>query len=216
MDHLGGVTAFAIAACMVSLLSLSNSLIAEVTPRPSEFLFWLISPQSAPAVPESGIRTVSTHTAMRLSSLPPEILPATLVDALQTLGIVSEADLLFSASVPEVWRKLPSNLIPLSELVHCVKVVMDRCAVPRFVATRADGRSLSDEQKPETSAGVGDLDNLLGTTLRDSVVEVSGRHGSGASVRSSLSEAFLFAAQIYLPPGFRRLSHYRLYAITCR
>jgi len=133
---------------------------------------------------------------MRLSSLSPGVLPTTLVDALQTLGIVSEADLLFSASVPGIWRRLPQDLISLSEFEHCVKAVMDRCAVPRFVATGADGRPLSDESKPETSTGVWDLDCLLGTTLRDSVVEVSGRHGSRAAVRPSLSEIFLFVAQI--------------------
>ena len=134
---------------------------------------------------------------MRLSSLSPEVLPTTLVDALQTLGIVSEADLLFSATVPGIWRRLPQDLISLSEFERRVKAVMDRCAVPRFVATKVDERPLSDESKLETSTGVGDLDNLLGTTLRGSVVEVSGRHGSGAAVRPSLSEIFLFAAQIF-------------------
>jgi len=130
---------------------------------------------------------------MRLSSLSSEVIPTTLVDALQTLGIVSEADLFFSATVPEIWRKLPPGLVPLSELERCVKAVMNRCAVPRFPATGADERPLSDESKPEISTGLGDLDKLLGTTLQDSVIEVSGRHGSGAAVRSSLFETFLFA-----------------------
>lgn len=133
---------------------------------------------------------------MRLSSLSPEVIPTTLVDALRTLGIVSEADLFFSATVPEFWRKLPPDLVPLSELERCVKAVMNRCAVPRFPATGADERPLSDESKPEIPTGLSDLDNLLGTTLQDSVIEVSGRHGSGAAVRSSLFETFLFATQI--------------------
>ena len=59
---------------------------------------------------------------------------------------------------------------------------MARCAVPGLVATEVDGRPVSDQLKPEISTGVGDLDDLLGTTLRNSVVEVSGRHGSGAAV----------------------------------
>lgn len=135
---------------------------------------------------------------MRLSSLSSEVIPTTLVDALRTLGIVSEADLFFSATVPEIWRKLPPDLIPLSDLERCVKAVMDRCAVPRFPVNGADGRPLSDESKPETSTGLGDLDNLLGTTLQDSVIEVSGRHGSGAAVRSSFLRHFFLRLK-YLP-----------------
>ena len=119
---------------------------------------------------------------MRLSSLSPEILPTTLVDALQTLGIVSDADLFFSATALEIWRKLPLDLMPLSEFERFMKVVMLRCAVSGFVANEVDERPLSNQTRPEASTGVGDLDNLLGTTLRDSVVEVSGRHGSGAAV----------------------------------
>ena len=119
---------------------------------------------------------------MRLSSLSPEILPITLVDALRTLGIVSEADLLFSATTLEIWRKLPQDLIALSEFECCAKAAMVRCAVPGFVAGEVDERPVSDRLKPETSTGISDLDNLLGATLRDSVVEVSGRHGSGTAV----------------------------------
>jgi hypothetical protein len=130
---------------------------------------------------------------MRLSSLSTEVLPATLADALQTLGIVSDTDLFFSATVPEIWRKLPPGLVPLSEFEGCVKAVMDRCAVPRFITT---GAASPDELTPETSTGVGGLDNLLGKTLQDSVVEVSGRHGSGAAVRPSLFGIFPFAAQM--------------------
>ena len=114
---------------------------------------------------------------MRLSSLPPEVLPSTLVDALRTLGIVSDADLFFSATVLEIWRKLPPDLMPLFEFERCVKAVMALCAVPGHVAAEVD-----DRLKPEISTGIANLDNLLGTTLRDSVVEISGRHGSGAVV----------------------------------
>lgn len=121
---------------------------------------------------------------MRLSSLSPEVLPTTLVDALRPLGIVSDADLLFSATALEIWRKLPPDLMALSEFEHCVKAVMLQCAVPCFAAIEVDGRPGSDEPKLETPTGAGDLDNLLRTTLRDSVVEVSGRRGSGAAVRS--------------------------------
>jgi hypothetical protein len=119
---------------------------------------------------------------MRLSSLSPEVLPTTLVDALRTLGIVSDADLLFSAPALEIWRKLPPDLIPLFEFEGCVKAVMLRCAVPGLVASEVGGRPVTNQLKSEISTGVGDLDNLLGTTLRDSVVEISGRHGSGAAV----------------------------------
>jgi len=119
---------------------------------------------------------------MRLSSLSPEVLPATLVDALRTHGIVSDADLFFSATTSEIWRKLPPDLMPLSEFERCVKAVLLLCAACGFVAPEVDRRPASDQLKPETSTGVGDLDDLLGTTLRDSVVEVSGRHGSGAAV----------------------------------
>lgn len=120
---------------------------------------------------------------MRLSSLSPEVLPAALVDALRTLGIVSDADLFFSATPLEIWRKLPPDLIPLSTFERCVEAVMLRCAVPGLVASEVDGRPGTTRLEPETSTGVCDLDNLLGTTLQGSVVEISGRHGSGAAVR---------------------------------
>ncbi|KAF9646453.1 hypothetical protein BDM02DRAFT_3118568 [Thelephora ganbajun] len=119
---------------------------------------------------------------MRLSSLSPEVLPAVLVDALRALGIVSDADILFSATTLEIWRKLPPDLITLSKFERYVKAVMFRCSVPGFVAAEVDGRTVSDRLKPEISTGVGDLDSLLGTTLRDSVVEISGRRGNAAAV----------------------------------
>ena len=119
---------------------------------------------------------------MRLSSLSQDLLPATLVDALRALGIVSDADLFFSATTLEVWRKLPPDLISLSEFESRVKAVMLRCAVPGFVATGVGERSVSDQLKHDITTGVDSLDNLLGATLRESVVEISGRHGSGAAV----------------------------------
>lgn len=119
---------------------------------------------------------------MRLSSLSPEVLPATLVDALRTVGIVSDADLFFSASALEIWRKLPLGLMPLSEFERCVRAVMHRCAVPCSVAAEVHERLSPDQLKPETATGVSDLDNLLGTTLQGSVVEISGRNGSGVTV----------------------------------
>lgn len=120
---------------------------------------------------------------MRLTSLSPEILPVPLVDALRTLGVVSDADLFFSATTLELWRKLPPDLMPLLEFERCVKAVMVLRAAPGSVAAEVfDEGPASDQLKPETSTGVGDLDDLLGTTLRYSVVEISGRHGSGATV----------------------------------
>jgi RAD51-like protein 3 len=120
---------------------------------------------------------------MRLSSLSPQFLSPTLVDALRVLEIVSDADLFFSATPLELWRKLPPDLIKFSEFERCVKAVMLRCAVPGSFATELDKRSLPVRLKPETSSGINVLDNLLGATLRDSVVEISGRHGGAATVR---------------------------------
>ena len=136
---------------------------------------------------------------MRLSSLSQEILPTALVDALRTLGIVSDADLFFSATPLEVWRKLPPGLMSLSEFERRVKAVMIQCAVPGFVATEAGGRPAPDQVKPGITTGVDNLDNLLGATLRESVVEISGRHGSGAAVRSH-----------FLPCSIFRLKHFCL------
>lgn len=120
---------------------------------------------------------------MRLSSLSPRFLSATLVDALRLLGVVSDADLFFSATPLEIWRKLPPHLITFSEFERCVRAVMLRCAVPGSVATEVEERPLSVRSKPESSSGINVLDNLLGATLRDSVVEISGRHGVAATVR---------------------------------
>jgi len=126
---------------------------------------------------------------MRLSSLSQELLPTTLVDALRTLGIVSDADLFFSATTLEVWRKLPPDLMSLSEFERHVKAVMIRCAVPGFVAREVGERP---HPKPGITTGVDNLDNLLGDTLRESVVEISGRHGSGAAVCPLFLPCFIF------------------------
>jgi len=133
---------------------------------------------------------------MRLSSLSQELLPITLVDALRTLGIVSDADLFFSATALEVWRKLPPDLISLSEFERLVKAVMIRCAVPGFFATEVEERPPPNQLKPGITTGVDNLDNLLGATLRESVVEISGRHGSGTVVRP-----------LFLPRCIPRLKH---------
>ena len=118
---------------------------------------------------------------MRLSSLSPQLLPATLVDALRALGIVSDADLFFSATPLDIWRKLPPVSMPFPEFERCVKAVMLQCAVPGFLATEVDECPESDQSGAETS-GIGDLDNLLGQTLRDSVLEISGRQAGAATV----------------------------------
>ena len=138
---------------------------------------------------------------MRLTSLSPEVLPTPLVDALRALGVVSEADLLFSATTLEIWRKLPQHLMPLFEFERCVNAVMLLCAVPGSVAAaEVDERPAPDQSESETPTGVADLDNLLGTTLRDSVVEISGRHGSGAAVRAFfLTYIPLFPIQTSIP-----------------
>ena len=154
---------------------------------------------------------------MRLTSLSPEVLPTSLVDALRTLGIVSDADLFFSATTLEVWRKLPPDLLPLLEFERCVKAVMLLCAVPGSVATEVYGRPAPNQSEPETFTGVGDLDNLLGTTLQDSVVEISGRHGSGAAVwlfflGYPFSDSNICALTTGRTP---RPSPCRLRAITC-
>lgn len=147
---------------------------------------------------------------MRLSSLSPGILPTTLVDALQALGIVSDADLLFSATAQEIWRKLPPGLMSLSEFECCIRAVMLRCAVPRSTVV---GVSDSMSGEPGISVGIDILDGLLGETLRDSVVEVSGRHGSATAVRSSLSEMPLSLTRILLPPPWIWCKYHKTLAL---
>lgn len=119
---------------------------------------------------------------MRLSSLSPQILSPTLIDHLRALGVVSDADLFFSATPLEIWRKLPPDLMPFSEFERCVKAVMLRCAVPGFVPAEGDKRPVSDQSTPKISSGIGNLDDLIGTTLGDSVVEISGRQGGATTV----------------------------------
>ena len=138
---------------------------------------------------------------MRLSSLSQELLPTTLVDALRTLGIVSDADLFFSGTTLEVWRKLPPDLIPLSEFESRVKAVMIQCAVPGFVATEVEARLSPNQLKPGVITGVDNLDNLLGATLRESLVEISGRHGNGAAVRPLFLPCFIFRLEHFLSLG---------------
>ena len=151
---------------------------------------------------------------MRLSSLSPELLPATLIDALRTLGIVSDADLFFSATTLEVWRKLPPDLVSLSEFERRVKAVMLRCAVSGFVAPEVGEDSAPNQLKPDIATGVGKLDDLLGATFQQSVVEISGRHGSGAAVWFLFLEYSVFRLK-YLRLGDGADSKTLALQVTC-
>lgn len=119
-------------------------------------------------------------------------LPTDLLTALTSLGISSDFDLLFNfGSSLEIWRRLPPGLISLQEFERCTK---DALAQASAVGVTCDKLYAQAVESSQMKLGLPALDAVLGGVFGPRrVLEISGDHGSGKSVR------FLFNANhLYL------------------
>ena len=118
---------------------------------------------------------------MRLSSLP-EDLSQDLLQALESLNIASDVDLLFSSGTPlDIWRRLPTSLgLSLQDFDRCVRAVTAKAS-----ASGVMGSTLENEALPQRymTANAPKLDTLLRGLGSRRVVEISGDSGSGKTVR---------------------------------
>jgi RAD51-like protein 3 len=119
---------------------------------------------------------------MRLASLVPSI-PADLVTALNTIGIRTESDLLFSATPREILNRLPPETASLEDLEGAIATVAELAAasgVSCFDLLALEPRAI-DSQAPLIT-GNEDIDRMLSGLGRHTVIQLSGDKGSGKSV----------------------------------
>jgi len=119
---------------------------------------------------------------MRLSAFVPT-LPVDLVTCLEECGIRTEADLLFSGSVLDIFRRLPPGTVSLYELTNYTALVAKMASATGICAV--DLLSLADvnQGNDDFLSGVSELDELLGGFGGSRVLEISGDKGSGKTVR---------------------------------
>jgi len=120
---------------------------------------------------------------MRLSNMVPSVF-ADLVVALESIQIRTETDLLFSAPLADIHKRLPAATVSLQMLIELVELVTELCA--------ASGQSSLDlldldeqctAQGKELSCGNQGVDVLLRGLCGRKVIEISGDKGSGKTVR---------------------------------
>lgn len=119
---------------------------------------------------------------MRLANLVPSI-SADLVTALDSIGIRTESDLLFSATPREILKRLPSETVSLEDLEGAIDTVAELSAAPgvssfELFCLEAQAR---DAQPPLVS-GKEDIDCMLSGLGRHKIIQLSGDKGSGKSV----------------------------------
>ncbi|KAI0955918.1 hypothetical protein AcV7_006457 [Taiwanofungus camphoratus] len=117
---------------------------------------------------------------MRLQSFVPP-LNESVVGALASCGIKTDADLLFTDSVA-IFRKLPPGIVSLREFCTLVKQVEEQAAAPAFRGDqflKLQTKTCEDSFCGEILCGVSQLDELLGGFSPPRVIEISGDKGSG-------------------------------------
>lgn len=112
-------------------------------------------------------------------------LPAPLVDALESIGIHTTIDLLFSGSPSDIFKKLPTGTITLHDFNRTIEQVTARAAAPsvrgdKFLEVETHRRE--SVFVTDTSCGVPEIDNLVGGFTAPRVFELSGDRGSGKTV----------------------------------
>ncbi|KAJ7095090.1 P-loop containing nucleoside triphosphate hydrolase protein [Mycena belliarum] len=118
---------------------------------------------------------------MRLAACVPNI-PAQLVSSLETCGIRTDTDLLFSASPFDILRRLPPGSTTLSELKQVTALVAKLASGSGHSA--ADLLSLTHTERSGEAflSGIPQLDELLcGLATPCRLIEVSGCKGSGTT-----------------------------------
>jgi RAD51-like protein 3 len=127
---------------------------------------------------------ISSGRRMRLANLVPSI-SAELVTALDTLGIRTESDLLFSATPREILNRLPPETVSLEDLETAIDAVAELSAASGVscfnLLTLEAGPRGSDAPAPFVS-GNEDIDRILSGLGRHKIIQLSGDKGSGKSV----------------------------------
>jgi RAD51-like protein 3 len=117
---------------------------------------------------------------MRLGAFVPSVLPADLALSLESCGIRTEIDFLFSNRTVDIFRRLPPGTVSLQELTNYVALVAEKASAPSIRGDHwlhGETRNFDD-----LSTGVPDLDRLLGGFGGTRVIEISGDRGSGKTV----------------------------------
>lgn len=125
----------------------------------------------------------NVHDLMRLQAFVPP-LNESVVGALASCGIKTDADLLFTDSVA-IFRKLPPGIVSLREFCTLVKQVEEQAAAPAFRGDqflKLQTKTCEDNLCGEILCGVPQLDELLGGFNPPRVIEISGDKGSGKTV----------------------------------
>jgi RAD51-like protein 3 len=106
-----------------------------------------------------------------------------LVESLEQCGIRTDAELLFSAPVFDIFRRLPAGTVTLRDLTKYIDIVAEKTSAPGISAAKLlDLESKARENDPDLLSGVPELDELLGGFGRHRVIEISGDSQSGKTV----------------------------------
>lgn len=131
--------------------------------------------------------TVTLRGDMRLKSIVPP-LAETLLAALDDCNIRTDSDLLFSGTPLQIYEKLPQGTISLGDLERHIRNLIEYLAAP---AIRANELLVQEKVRHDASGygtiscGVSELDKLTDGYSGPKVLEISGDHGSGKSVRQT-------------------------------
>ncbi|KAL4247992.1 P-loop containing nucleoside triphosphate hydrolase [Abortiporus biennis] len=121
---------------------------------------------------------------MRLRTFYPPIAPS-LIDALESIGVRTDSELLFTHTPSDIYCQLPSDYpITLLEIQNLVKDVRSRVAAP-FIRgdekLKAEEHAAEDRYVEDMQSGVIELDNLVKAFGMYELLEISGDRGSGKS-----------------------------------
>ncbi|EMD34019.1 hypothetical protein CERSUDRAFT_159414, partial [Gelatoporia subvermispora B] len=114
-------------------------------------------------------------------------LPQSLVDALDALGIRTDADLLFSCPSNEIFKKLPTGTISLRDFSTLISDVAELASAPSTLGHEiygAEAKRREDLYEEDFRTGLPMLDEILGGLIPPRVIEVSGDRGSGKTATS--------------------------------
>lgn len=119
---------------------------------------------------------------MRLANLVPSI-SAKLVTDLNTVGIRTASDLIFSATPWDIFKCLPPESGSLEDLETAIDIVAELCAAPGescydLFVLEAQAR----ERDAPLVSGNENIDRILSGLSRHKMIQISGDKGSGKSV----------------------------------
>lgn len=122
-------------------------------------------------------------------------LPQPLVSALDSVGVKTDFDLLFSASPPDIFKKLPPGTISLREFNSIIIQVTQRAAASPIRGDEyleLETRRQEGQFTENALSGVLELDDLVGGFKLPRVIEISGDRGSGKTVSRATNFEALF------------------------